>query len=159
MSRKLVPLAALAILMLSGCTTRVGKMDWRATCDAGVGSKDKNHPAVCVDNLQPALSVDPVDVRAFDRKADKEGRASALPVMVHWYTRSGAGNLQIIFDKEGCVENVQCDGRGHCSANTIKRGNANARQCKYTVYLGNARLDPTVIVQPCCAVGDMTPVE
>jgi hypothetical protein len=50
----------------------------------------------------------------------------------------------------GCVGDVRCDGRGHCSARAVAGA---ARSCKYDVWINGGdhdRLDPTIVISPCC---------
>lgn len=116
-------------------------------CTNGNGSENRQAPIVCVDDSQRTLSVWPEPVHAHDVHAAGGGR----PVMLHWYTKSGGGDLQVEIEP-GCVADVKCDGRGHCSARSV--AGKERRECKYDVWINGGqhdRLDPTVVIQPCCA--------
>jgi hypothetical protein len=115
-------------------------------CMSGNGSSNRQAPIVCVDDSNRTLTVSPDPVRAHhvlesDRKS---------PVMIHWWTRSGTGALQLEIEP-GCVAKHQCDSRtGHCWAQTLSKSGAT---CKYDVWIegGNHdRLDPTIVVDACC---------
>ncbi|MDQ3280651.1 MAG: hypothetical protein M3Q69_04490 [Acidobacteriota bacterium] len=72
------------------------------------------------------------------------------PVALHWFTRSGNGDLRIQMRDAGCVRDLKCDGRGHCMARSIPGGKG---QCKYDVWINDGahdRLDPTVVLTSCC---------
>jgi hypothetical protein len=149
---RLVPrgLALLAVVfMIAGCASQnsSGGNPIRGNpCLTGNGSTNRQAPIVCVDDSARTLSVwpEPVvvhDVLESDRKS---------PVALHWFTKSGDGDLQIEMEP-GCVSNVQCDGRGHCWSRTIPGSKS---RCKYDVWINGGnheRLDPTVVITGCCA--------
>jgi YD repeat-containing protein len=115
-------------------------------CSNNNAVSTRQAPVVCVDDSARTLRVtpDPVEthnVLAADRKS---------PVMLHWYTTSGGGDLQLEIEP-GCVTEQRCDGRGHCSARTLPK--ATKTQCKYDVWINGGnhdRLDPTIVISPCC---------
>ena len=112
-------------------------------CTAGTGSGDRNAPIVCVDDTGPTLSVRPDPITVND-----VGRTDAKPVMIHWFTRSGANALHIDM-RSGCVTTPSCSG-GHCTALTLPMDGSDVR-CKYDVWTDkHPRLDPTIIVTDCC---------
>jgi hypothetical protein len=140
---------ALFVAAFSGCAARstdvAGVAPSASVCRDGAGSTNRQAPIVCVDDSARTLSVnpDPVvvhDVRANDRKT---------PVTVHWFTRSGRGDLQLEFEA-GCVEQHRCDGQGHCWARSVP---GSTSRCKYDVWIAGGkhdRLDPVVEVETCC---------
>lgn len=112
-------------------------------CKTGAGKADRNAPIVCVDDSGATLSVNPDPVEVHDEAA---GRA---PVVIHWWTRSGGGELGIEV-QPGCVTDVNCRG-AHCMARTLPKDDGGAR-CKYDVWTAtHPRLDPEVIIVDCCA--------
>jgi hypothetical protein len=116
------------------------------TCPAsGSGVDDPEAPMICVDDSQAALRVHPEPFVIFDRVSGGGGS----PV-VHWFTRSGRGALEVKFTDERCVKNVVCN-NGHCMAVASKLG-ANAQEkCKYDVILtGHDTLDPEGVLTGCC---------
>lgn len=150
---RLVPrllMVLVAVVLIAGCAARPmpdpSPSPFRANpCANGKAVSTKQAPIVCVDDSARTLRVfpDPVvvhDVSASDR---------ATPVTLQWFTTSGRGDVQLEIEP-GCVANVRCNGRGHCTAQTV----AGARkQCKYDVWITGGehdRLDPTVVVDGCC---------
>lgn len=114
-------------------------------CASGTGSTDRNAPIVCVDDRGGTLSVTPDPIRVNGR-----GEADRLPVMIHWYTRSGTNDLQIEVEP-GCVTEVRCARPGHCSARSVPRDDKSEKRCKYDVWTDkHPRLDPEIIIDPCC---------
>ena len=112
-------------------------------CANGVGSSDRQAPIVCVDDTGTTLSVRPDPIVIHDKR-----RGGAQPVTMQWFTRSGGGNLQIEIE-EGCVTNVKCNGKGHCTAQT--RDIDAETRCKYDVLTDtHPRLDPDLVLTPCC---------
>ncbi|HEY0156527.1 MAG TPA: hypothetical protein VGF28_04465 [Thermoanaerobaculia bacterium] len=110
------------------------------------GETNRQAPIVCVDDSARTLTVSPEPVFVHDvLEGDRRS-----PVMLHWYTTSGTGDLRVEIEP-GCVEAQRCDGNGHCSART--RPGSNKQQCKYDVWINGGkhdRLDPTIIISPCC---------
>lgn len=140
-----------ALLCIASCAVRPtddsGRpIDRASVCRDGAGDANRQAPIVCVDDSGRTLSVSPEpvvihDVRASDRRT---------PVTVHWFTTSGRGDLNVEIEK-GCVADVKCDRRGHCSARTIP---GSTSQCKYDVWItgpNHERLDPTVVISSCCS--------
>jgi hypothetical protein len=114
-------------------------------CAHGTPPMNKQAPIVCIDDSARKLVVspDPVivhDVNASDRKT---------AVAVEWYTKSGTGDVHVRIDP-GCVDKQSCNGNGKCAAETVPGAK---KACKYDVWItggGHDKLDPTVIVDPCC---------
>ena len=110
------------------------------------GSADPQMPIVCVNDAMRALTVSPDPVRVHDvLESDRKS-----PVVMHWFTRSGSGDLRIKMREEGCVRDVNCDGRGHCMARSIPGA---SKQCKYDVLVNDGQhepLDPTIVITSCC---------
>lgn len=139
---------------IAGCAARGGTTDTQPAPGITAGSPcrgnsageaNRQAPIVCVDDSARTLSVspDPVDVHDV-----LQGDRSS-PVVLQWFTTSGSGDLQLEVDP-GCVQDVRCDGRGHCTARTVPRA---ARSCKYDVWINGGnhdRLDPTIVISPCC---------
>jgi hypothetical protein len=139
-----------ATLLIAGCAAAYDsapeQKPLRANpCASGTPAMNKQAPIVCIDDSARKLVVspDPVivhDVNAMDRKK---------PVAVEWYTKSGSGDVQVSIEP-GCVDKKACDGKGKCAAETVPGAK---KQCKYDVWITGGRhdkLDPTVIVDPCC---------
>ncbi len=139
-------------LVLSACTYQsaapapAGGTALRGNpCASGGGSADRNAPIVCVDDRGGTLSVTPDPIRVHD-----VGAADKLPVMIHWHTRTGANDLRIEIEP-GCVTEVSCERPGHCSARTLPREDKASKRCKYDVWTDrHPRLDPEIIIDPCC---------
>jgi hypothetical protein len=109
------------------------------------GEASRQAPIVCVDDSARTLSVRPDPVAIHDVL---ENNRSA-PVVLQWFTTSGTGDLQLEIEP-GCVSDVRCNGRGHCTARSVPRA---ARSCKYDVWINGGnhdRLDPTIVISPCC---------
>jgi hypothetical protein len=114
-------------------------------CAGKAGSTDRNAPIVCVDDTGATLSVSPDPIRVHD-----VGAADRLPVAIHWYTVSGANDLHVEIEP-GCVTDTTCDGNGHCMARSTPRGDKTEKRCKYDVWTDkHPRLDPDMIIIPCC---------
>ncbi|HEX2123363.1 MAG TPA: hypothetical protein VHL59_17160 [Thermoanaerobaculia bacterium] len=116
-----------------------------ADCSTGVGNNHRERPVICVENTASGIvanpdSVDVWDVSPADRKT---------PHTIHWMTRSGAGDLRIDFKDSGCVENLQCNGRGQCNAKTIDISDPSKR-CRYGITLDGVEQDPEIIITNCC---------
>jgi hypothetical protein len=110
---------------------------------SGKGVKNPHRPVICIDTKGGALRADPDTVEAhnFDR--------SGAPVKVQWVANSAAGDLNIVWKSEECVEKTTCKG-GACTA--MVRASAIGKRCKYDVELtGYRTLDPDMIITPCCA--------
>ncbi len=112
-------------------------------CANGQGSSDRQAPIVCVEDTGKTLSVRPDPIVIHDKK-----KGGSQPVTMQWFTRSGRGDLQIAIE-EGCVTEVKCNGKGHCTAKT--RDVDAQVKCKYDVWTAtHPRLDPDLILTPCC---------
>jgi hypothetical protein len=124
-----------------GGTTAVPPND----CSRGAATMNKERPVICVENAAPGLRITPDSMEAWDvLPADR-----TAPVMIHWVTRSGGGDLRIDFKDGGCVETPQCNGRGHCQAKTININDPQKR-CRYGVTLDGVVVDPEVVITNCC---------
>jgi hypothetical protein len=112
-------------------------------CRDGNGNADRQAPIVCVDDLGATLSVRPDPIVLHDTL-----RNSAAPVTLQWFTRSGRGDLRVDV-QEGCLTEIKCEGQGHCTA---KARDIDAEtRCKYDVWTGtHPRLDPDIVIEPCC---------
>jgi len=114
-------------------------------CTSGRGSDNRQAPIVCVDDSRRTLSVSPDPVRVHNvLRGDMRS-----PVMIHWWTQSGGGDLELEI-ADGCVTDLDCSRPGHCSARTLPGA---GKSCKYDVWItgGNHdRLDPTIVIEPCC---------
>lgn len=114
-------------------------------CAGKAGSTDRNAPIVCVDDTGSTLTVSPDPIRIHD-----VGAADRAPVVIHWHTVSGSNDLRIEIEP-GCVTETTCAGNGHCRARTLPRADRTEKRCKYDVWTDkHPRLDPDVIVIPCC---------
>jgi hypothetical protein len=137
------------VLFIAGCASQAAVDEppgFRGSpCRDKAGRSNRQAPIVCVDDSARNLTVspDPVvihDVLETDRKT---------PVVIHWFTTSGKGDLQVEIEP-GCVEAQRCDRPGHCSARSVPRS---TKRCKYDVWINDGqhdRLDPTLVVSPCC---------
>lgn len=136
-----------AALVVSACSAHGGgggNGSLTNPCGTGAGNADRNAPIVCVDDTGATLSVNPDPVTVHD-----VGQADRQPVMIHWWTRSGGGELGIEV-RPGCVTKVTCRG-AHCTARTLPAEASGAR-CKYDVWTAkHPRLDPEIIIDDCCA--------
>ncbi|HYC89732.1 MAG TPA: hypothetical protein VEO54_11015 [Thermoanaerobaculia bacterium] len=113
-------------------------------CSNGVGSENRNAPIVCVDDTGSTLTVSPDPIRVHD-----VGASDRAPVVIHWHTVSGANDLNIEIEP-GCVAEMNCT-RGHCRARTTPRNDKTEKRCKYDVWTDkHPRLDPDMIIIPCC---------
>ncbi len=152
MSRKLMLLGALLLVCMcaasssTGPDTGGGPSPLRGNpCASKAGSTDRNAPIVCVDDTGATLSVSPDPIRVHD-----VGAADKMPVVIHWYTVSGANDLHIEMEP-GCITDTKCDVAGHCMARTMPRADKTEKRCKYDVWTDkHPRLDPEVIIIPCC---------
>jgi hypothetical protein len=115
-------------------------------CSAtGGGVDDGGAPMICVDDSASILKVHPEPFYVFDRVPG----GSASPV-VHWFSRSGKGDLQVKFADERCVKNVVCNG-GHCMAVAARLTTNAQERCKYDVMLtDHPTLDPEGVLTGCC---------
>ena len=148
-SRWIAPVVlSLLSLALLTCAHHPGGKEL-GVCNTGIGSEDRNYPIVCVSNTMGTWLVNPDPVHAYDVKEDAERRPSAYPVVLKWVTRDGTGDLSISFDDPGCAEKVMCR-NGHCVAQTVRLSAKESKRCKYTVTLNGAKLDPVIIIDPCC---------
>lgn len=116
-------------------------------CTTGkAAASSRQNPVVCIDDSARTLVAYPDPIEVHDVNASDR----SLPVEVKWYTKSGAGNVQVAIEP-GCVTDQSCDGRGKCKAKTVKGGKT---RCKYDVWIAgdpsHDRLDPTVVITPCC---------
>ena len=139
-------LRVMVLFVLAGCAANQQSPGGSAAvCGNGVGSANRQAPIICVDDSNRTLAVNPDPVTIHNVRKDD----MASPVMVHWYTRSGPGDLQLELE-EGCVAQVKCDGRGHCQARTEPKS---SKTCKYDVWItgdDHDRLDPTIVLTNCC---------
>ena len=141
-----VPLGRLSftLLLLACAPSNVDRMAPPNNCARGNGTANKAQPVVCVSDTGAGLAVDPESIELWDvTPADK-----TKPVMIHWVTRSGKGDLQIRMKEEGCVEKIQCNKNGHCHAKAIDV--TGSKRCTYGITLDGKELDPDVIVTDCC---------
>jgi hypothetical protein len=141
-------------ILIAGCASRgatdtqpggPGIMRGSPCATSPAGETSRQAPIVCVDDSARTLSVRPDPIVVHDVL---EGDRSS-PVVLQWFTTSGTGDLQVEVEP-GCVESVRCDGRGHCTARSVPRA---SRSCKYDVWINGGnhdRLDPTIIISPCC---------
>lgn len=139
-------LVLVSVLVIAGCAGRPDNPSINAgVCSSGVASINRQAPIVCVDDTGATLTVSPDPAEANDVL---EGPRTN-PVIVHWWTKSGGGNLGIEMKGSECVGRVECSG-GHCWAKT-KPGAKAKVTCKYDVWTNATnRLDPTIVINPCC---------
>lgn len=110
-------------------------------------ASSKQTPIVCVDDSQRTLRVFPDPVRVHDVKsADRKS-----PVAIQWLTKSGMGDVHVQMGPAcDSVKVKGCTGGGKCEAETTP---GVMKPCKYDVWITGGkhdRLDPTVIIDPCC---------
>lgn len=145
-----------ATLLIAGCAATPAdnggassSMPLRGSnpCASGPPKMDKQAPIVCVDDTQRTLTVFPEPVHVHDGKSEDRSQ----PVAIEWYTKSGTGDVHVQMGP--ACESVKvkgCNGSGKCEAETTPGKMA---PCKYDVWITGGkhdRLDPTVIVDPCC---------
>jgi len=140
-------LLVFTVVVVCGCAQRNAVTPLRAggggPCGGGKGVSDRQAPIVCVDDLGATLSVDPDPIVLHDKL-----RGGGNPVTLQWFTRSGGNDLQLEIEP-GCVSEVKCDGKGHCTAKS--RDIDSETKCKYVVWTDkHPRLDPDIVVTPCC---------
>ena len=131
----------------AGCRTiRVADVD---DCRGGMGSSDKNHPLICVDENNLG-NPNPYSITVWDRQETPQRTPSDHPVIIRWATKNGGGRLGVEFLNKGCIEpgSLRCNGNGLCVAKTRKQ--KDQVSCDYNVNLDGREVDPVVIVQPCC---------
>jgi hypothetical protein len=173
-SRSFLPLFIVILLVFSGSCRReepplpapaeeqsaarlageTAEPEVRNPCGKGDGVADPFRPIVCVDDTGSAFIVNPDPVRAHDRR----GKDDPGPVVIHWFTHTGQGDLRLEFHRsesgDDCVEKQQCNSPGHCMARVIGQPKGGREiKCKYDVWMENStipRLDPEAIIVPCC---------
>jgi hypothetical protein len=118
-------------------------------CPSGNGSPSR--PMICVD--ERTLTASPHHAKVYDVEAKSDGHTrSDRPVVIQWYTQKTA-DLKIKFIDD-CMEKVDCDGIGNCSAKVkirLKKGDK-PTTCRYSMTLGATKFDPEddIVVNPCC---------
>ena len=115
-------------------------------------------PVVCVDETTLTATQRVTIVSDVEPTTAKSRIPSNRPVTIFWRTRQKF-NLQLQFDpKQTCIDQLQCNGEGHCQA-TVKpleqvNGVKQNRRCTYEILDGSKpqRTDDTadIVVQPCC---------
>ncbi|HEX6177124.1 MAG TPA: hypothetical protein VF057_02095, partial [Thermoanaerobaculia bacterium] len=138
--------SALAIVVLTLMTCTPVHHDRGSDCPSGVGSSDRNHPLICIDDSTEALSANPYSIEVNDRQGTP-GNISTYPVVVRWATRSGRGDLGLTFKQKGCFEpdSVKCFGNGRCVAKTKKIEDGKTPvKCEYDLNLNGRVYDPEV---------------
>jgi hypothetical protein len=140
------------VLGVVGCHS-IRRPDERVSlCPGGSGSSDKGHPLICVDE-NDLSNPHPSTITVWDREQQPNGDPSEHPVTIIWATKSGRGNLGVEFRQKGCLEpnSLHCNGHGKCIARTtlLRKGDAPV-SCEYDLNLNGRKVDPVVIVQPCC---------
>jgi hypothetical protein len=144
-----------ATLLIAGCaannassTGASSSMPLRANpCASGAPPMNKQAPIVCVDDTQRTLAVFPEPIHVHDGKSEDRSK----PVPIQWYTKSGTGDVHVQMGP--ACESVKvkgCSGGGKCEAETTPGKMA---PCKYDVWITGGkhdRLDPTIIIDPCC---------
>lgn len=131
-----------AVMLVTGCGSWINRSTSGGICSGGGGSSNRQAPIVCVDDSGPILTVNPDPVTAHDKKKD-----STQPVTIRWATVSGA-DLWVEMKEDGCVQQLNCNAPGSCTAVTVPGA---SKQCKYDVWTTpENRLDPIIIITPCC---------
>jgi hypothetical protein len=112
-------------------------------------------PVICVDETN--LTANQRVTVASDVEPDDHKTPSNRPVTIFWRTHHQF-NLQLEFADTSCVDQVQCDGHGHCSA-VVKplamvQGVKQNRRCTYRMLDGSNAAkkddDGDIVIQPCC---------
>jgi len=126
--------------------------------DYCVGPTGPNYrPVICVD--ETTLTASPSVQIAWDVEPSAENRRtpSNRPSMIFWRTHRQF-NLQLSFADQSCVDQVQCNGQGHCQA-VVKplemvNGIKQTRRCTYRMLDGSnpakADDDADIVVTSCC---------
>ncbi len=140
-----------ATLLIAGCASY--SSDSRPMplvanpCASGVPPENKQEPIVCVDDTERTLTVSPDPVHVHDGKSEDRSK----PVPIQWYTKSGTGDVHVKMGPACQSVKVKgCNGGGKCEAETTP---GKLAPCKYDVWITGGkhdRLDPTVVVDPCC---------
>lgn len=152
MSEGLRRFPAIALLMLfAACATkpaidradRAGKAPPN-DCSRGVGTAHKEKPVVCVSHTPAGIVVQPETIELWDVLPSDRTK----PVMIHWVTRGGGGDLQIRMKDDGCVADLQCNEKGHCHAKAIDI--TGSKRCSYGIFLDGTELDPDIVLTDCC---------
>lgn len=136
-----------ALATLTACYPNRAMGPGHNPCASGVGSSDRNHPLVCVND--ETLAVDPFKITIND-VIGSPGHPTASPVIVKWQTVSGRNDLGIEMRKKGCFKKITCNGQGECTGIVQKRPDQSSLDCSYEVNLQGRIIDPVVIVDPCC---------
>ena len=122
-------------------------------CSGGKAHPDR--PIVCVDDSADVLKVLPDPVVFHDVLSSD----STMSPSILWFTKSGRGDLQIRFRKEGCVRDIRCNGPKCVGAAARLDALQDKLVCKYDVMLtGHPTLDPEGIIVRCCISSDVEPV-
>lgn len=140
-----IPAIALLALLAACATKNPSRGTGLANdCAGGVGNSEKVRPVVCVTDTPSGIVVNPEVIELWDvLPSDK-----TKPVMIHWRTRGGGGDLQIKMKTDGCVEEMDCNEKGHCHAKAIDI--TGSKRCEYGITLDGKELDPEVIIVDCC---------
>lgn len=137
-------------LVVAGCAHKRDDLTAPGVCGrGGTPARDPQAPVVCIDDSVSPVRALPDRAEAHDvLKTDR-----ATPVVVHWWTTSGGGDLGIQMKSDACVSDIRCE-TGHCWARTkpgAAGGSGGKIECKYDVWTTPAnRLDPTLVVGTCC---------
>lgn len=136
---RVCPILVLLVFFIAGCAA------YHDATGGGVcaGEPNPQSPIVCVDDSVRTLTVNPDPITIDDVQGGQ-------PITLVWKTESGRGDLQVEMKDPGCVTDVNCPGNGRCTARSIPGA---SKSCKYDVWINGGnhdRLDPTVVIQPCC---------
>lgn len=131
-------------------TPIVGKAAVQETI-APCANTDKNHPVVCV----VGGMVSPKSIRVNDFERPHGGPPSNRPVVIKWRTSTNTGALSVtdFQPPDTCVTQVNCNSNG-CTAvvkgQKLRSEGGSDVTCHYTLTLDGVKLDPDIVVDPCC---------
>jgi len=132
-----------AALLIGTCRSADDKTILTGVCSSMLGDANPDGPTVCVDDgpKMPKVSHNTITMNRT--------RPGVGATEIQWLTRSGTGPLEIDV-QPGCFTHVSC-AAGRCSAKALP---VTARKtCKYSVFINDGnheKLDPDVVVVPCC---------
>ncbi|HSP33451.1 MAG TPA: hypothetical protein VLU46_03945 [Thermoanaerobaculia bacterium] len=113
-------------------------------------------PVVCVD--ETALTANPKVQIAYDVEPGEDKRTpSNRPVAIFWRTHRQF-NLQLQFVDKSCVDQIRCNGNGHCSAVVrpleAVQGQKQTRRCTYRMLDGGNPQktddEADIVITACC---------
>ena len=115
-------------------------------CKTSKGRGDRQAPVVCIDASSTS------NLKNVEVHNHIEG-FTMQPVAIKWYLLNSDGPLKIVPLDPGCLARVECPRPDRCTAITDTTPLKSSKQCNYEIRIGDTKIDPVVIVQPCCFDG------